>query len=96
MELSIQNDENPIIREALEHTLNDLLSKDQALESHNDSTKFTNLPRFSDIVGNEDAISALYECTVARASLPPFIFTGCRKIPTSVLLYGPPGTGTLM
>jgi SpoVK/Ycf46/Vps4 family AAA+-type ATPase len=52
--------------------------------------------RLSDIIGHEDAKLRIAELTLPLA-LPEYIlnsvFTGIRRLPTTILLHGPPGCG---
>lgn len=56
--------------------------------------KDTNV-RFSDIIGLENAKQALTEMVVLPMS-NPMVFTGIRKPPKGLLMFGPPGNGKTM
>ena len=48
-------------------------------------------PSWRGIIGLDDAKRALFEACMLPALLPPHLLRGIRAVPTSVLLYGPPG-----
>lgn len=48
---------------------------------------------WQDVIGQEDAKRALYECCILPSLLPSSLFVGVRQLCMTVLLYGPPGTG---
>lgn len=50
---------------------------------------------FDDIAGLEDAKQTVQE-VVCWPMKRPDLFTGLRRAPNGLLLYGPPGTGTLL
>ncbi|KJH42208.1 ATPase, AAA family [Dictyocaulus viviparus] len=67
-------------------------SRRQAIEStivHNTGS----LPKFSDIIGIEDAKSTLFEALVDPVQYPDWFSNSDLKPWKTLLLYGPPGTG---
>ena len=48
---------------------------------------------WNDVVGQEDAKRALFECCILPSILPSYLFVGLRQLCMTILLYGPPGTG---
>lgn len=48
---------------------------------------------WQDVIGQDDAKRALYECCILPILLPSTVFVGLRQLCMTVLLYGPPGTG---
>ncbi|KAH9577440.1 ATPase [Trypanosoma melophagium] len=64
-------------------------------ESSADNTKSNNnnnIVRWTDIVGCEEAITALKQATTLPLQFP-HLFKAPRRPPRRILLYGPPGTG---
>lgn len=66
---------------------------DSVSKQYSDSNKSTRQLLWNDVIGQEEAKRALYECCILPSILPTSLFTGCRQLCTTVLLHGPPGTG---
>lgn len=65
------------------------------LDSSSKRRQYTELDSVSwqDVIGQDEAKRALYESCMLPSILPTSLFVGCRQLCTTILLFGPPGTG---
>jgi hypothetical protein len=88
------NDDDDELPEELRIYGKDLVEKieNEIMEDRGGSTTTTPIT-FDDIAGLKDQKQTVYE-VVCWPMQRPDLFTGLRRAPNGLLLYGPPGTGT--